>query len=479
MKHSIRSRLLIGLTLVFVAIWLIVIAATYYGARQEIRTLFDTQLEQSAKVATRTLLGLELDAAESETAVGAGNDTVHEQYRKNLAVQVWNHKGELVLRSKNAPLFALSDQSGGFSDHRVADQRWRTFTFRVNDHDLTIIAGEPYSARSYLAQHVVLQTLYPVVFGLPAVILLIWLTVGRSFIPLRRLAGEVRRRDPDNLTPISASDAPREVQPLVNGLNNLLLRLEEKIEKERRFTGDAAHELRTPLAGLRAHAQAAMGARNDHEREQSLTQIIVGIDRATHLVNQLLTLSRFDEAGEVPFEVLDLRSIVTTVFSDLLPLADEKGAELVFDCEADGPIMVSGNRDALYVMMRNLVDNAIRYSPSGTEVIVSFGLRNDRVACRVADGGPGIPLGERTRIMDRFYRNPGTNDGFGSGLGLSIVKRVVELHDGQIELGSGDEETGLTVDIVLDRHTAETSSSKTAVPPDYTKLTSSALPSES
>ncbi len=273
MRASIRLRLSLGLTLVIVVIWALVVTITYYGAKREVRALFDTQLEQSARVAARTLLGV--PSADQTRDTVAPNDSsekqeVRDQYQKYLAVQIWNEDGELVLHSKNAPLLPLADTTVGFTDAFFNGEAWRTYSFVDDSHGLTIRAGEPYRPRNYLTQHVIVQTLYPIVLGLPVITVLIWIAVGRGLTPLRRLTSQVHERDPENLIRIHAPYAPDEVRPLVEELNILLERLEQKIDKERRFIGDAAHELRTPLAGLRAHAEVALGARNTRERTRAI-----------------------------------------------------------------------------------------------------------------------------------------------------------------------------------------------------------------
>jgi signal transduction histidine kinase len=275
--------------------------------------------------------------------------------------------------------------------------------------------------------------MYPILIGLPAVTLLIWIIVGHGFGPLKRLAADVHRRDPDNLDPIIAPYAPVEVNSLVTELNVLLTRLKHKIDNERHFVADAAHELRTPLAGLKAQAEVALGARNDSERTRALNNILVGVDRASHLVNQLLTLSRLDESGNFARETVDLDQKVRAVILDSLEGADQRGVELSFEPNAGSATQVHGNPDALYVLVRNLVDNAIKYSPSGTLITISTHHDVNGVELTVCDQGPGIPLADRETVFDRFHRR-GVSDAYGSGLGLSIVRRVMELHGGSISL---------------------------------------------
>ncbi len=443
MRRSIRKRLLVGLTAATVTLWLLVIGATYLGANREVDALFDSQLEQSARTATRTLFGLPSPDTDGESREPG------DQYRKNLVIQVWNDEGDLIVHSRNAPRQPLTEATAGFSDSTVDGEQWRTFTFHDIASGMTIRAGEPYRPRDYLTRHVVIQTMYPILIGLPVVTLLIWLIVGRGFGPLKRLAAEVHRRDPDNLDPIDAPYAPVEVNALVTELNVLLGRLKHKIDNERHFVADAAHELRTPLSGLRVQAEVALGARNDGERTRALTNIIEGVDRASHLVNQLLTLSRLDESDSVEHESVDLAERVRTVILDSLAAADARGVELSLDPVSPGRLVVHGNADALYVLVRNLVDNAIKYSPPGSMVSASVAAAPHGVLLTVSDQGPGIPPADREKVFDRFHRRSGSS-AYGSGLGLSIVRRVVDLHQGTIRLADAPG-GGLRVDIVLPR----------------------------
>ncbi len=451
MRASIRLRLSLGLTLVIVVIWTLVVAVTYYGAKREVRALFDTQLEQSARVAARTLLGV--PSTDQTGDVVAPKNSVEEQevrdqYQKNLVVQVWNEDGELVLHSKNAPLFPLADTAIGFTDAFFDGEAWRTYSFVDESHGLTIRAGEPYRPRNYLTQHVIVQTLFPIVLGLPVITLLIWIAVGRGLIPLRRLTSQVHERDPENLIRIHAPYAPEEVTPLVEELNILLERLEQKIDKERRFIGDAAHELRTPLAGLRAHAEVALGARDATERRRALSNIVEGVDRASHLVNQLLTLSRLDESAMVTDQVVDVGETLRAVLDDLRASADDKSIALVFRADTGERFPILGNAEAIHILLRNLVDNAIRYGPADSEVSLALSQQQNNWRITITDQGSGIPTDDQNKVFDRFHRR-NKADTYGTGLGLSIVKSVVDLHQGKISMQPRDGRSGLCVQVLL------------------------------
>jgi two-component system, OmpR family, sensor histidine kinase QseC len=269
----------------------------------------------------------------------------------------------------------------------------------------------------------------------------VWWGVGRGLVPLARIATEVAQRSPSNLQPVVAEVVPSEIRALVDRLNDLLARLREAFELERRFTADAAHEIRTPLASIKTHAQVAQRTAADAQRHQSLEQVVDGVDRATRLVEQLLTLARLDrEALEGEFVTVPLGALAAEVLAALRPEADAKRITLALQIE--GRAEVKGHPLALGIMFRNLVDNAIRYTPDGGMVEVKVACVGQRIALSVADNGPGIAHAERTRVFDRFYRGKSAN-AFGCGLGLSIARRVAELHNASITLADSPSGRGL------------------------------------
>lgn len=260
--------------------------------------------------------------------------------------------------------------------------------------------------------------------------------------PLRQIALAVARRSPENLKPMT-EPAPAETRVLVDSLNKLFLRLEKTLEREKQFTADAAHELRTPLSGLKTQAQVALGARDAAERDHALRQLNEGVDRAAHLVQQLLTLARLEPSAATQESTpVNLADLAKQVCGELAPAAVAKMIDLSFLGEVS--VLINGNQELLRVLFRNLIDNAIRYTPERGVIEVVVGQRAAGAEVTVTDSGPGIPQEERERVFDRFYRILG-NKASGSGLGLSIVRRIVELHGGDIVLGEGRQGKGLRV----------------------------------
>jgi signal transduction histidine kinase len=283
--------------------------------------------------------------------------------------------------------------------------------------------------RHELVQRIAKRLLLPALFGLPLLAAWIWLATHRALAPLRSLAGEIAAREPERLSPLVPATAPVEVRPLLDALNALFGRVGQALEAERRFTADAAHELRTPLAALAAQAQVAERARDDAERQHAIAQLVVGSRRAARLVEQLLTLARLDPEAEAPAARVDLQRLAEEVCAAHGSLAIEKGIALSLDARPAG---VSGNADTLGVLLRNLVDNALRYTPAGGRVQVEV-RGGERPELAVVDSGPGIPAEARQRVFARFHRLAG-QDSEGSGLGLSIVARIAERHGASVRL---------------------------------------------
>jgi two-component system sensor histidine kinase QseC len=446
---SIRRRLLAILLGLFALAWSLLAIFTYRSARHEIEELFDAQLAQSARVLL-TLTSHELEEHRTNRkplvlgSVLPGDDPEHE-YEEKLAYQLWQHK-RMLLRSENAPETSLAPEDG-YADRDIGGQAWRVFALRDVTRDVRIEVGERYDLRNELVLDTVGNVSWPLLLTLPLLTLLIWVGIGQGLRPLRLTAREIAQRTPRVLDPLSLVGVPGEVRPLVESLNGLLARLHEALEGEQRFTANASHELRTPLAGLKTQAQVALRATEDGERHQALLQIVRGVDRATHLIEQLLTLARLDpDSATARYESVALPAIAAEVLAELGPAALEKGVELGLAEGGRGQVL--GDRHALAILLRNLVDNAIRYTPAPGQVEVVVREVDGEVRLRVVDSGPGLPAAERERVFERFYRVPGSSEP-GCGLGLSIVQRIAVLHGARIALAPASASGGLCVEVVF------------------------------
>ncbi|MCK6390188.1 MAG: ATP-binding protein [Azonexus sp.] len=435
---SLRRRLL-GLLLGGLAIgWLTMVAFSYLDAHQEIDELFDAQLAQAAQ----TLLAM-ADPAQHATIDPPG--AIAHKYQRGLRFQIWRADGVLLLRSDNAPNGPLTD-TDGFSATDQGDGHWRHYSQWDARHQLQVQVSENHRLRDELIGQIAWRLILPALFGLPLIGLGIWLATRRGLASLDDVADQIARRDPQQLQAVHPSAAPAEIRCLLEALNQLFTRVEGALEAERRFTADAAHELRTPLAALQAQLQVALRARNDAERQHSLSQLQSGLSRASHLVDQMLQLARLDPESALPNPVtVDLGLLAQSVCAELgMQILDK---QLDFELMADEDCVVAGQADWLRILIRNLVDNAVRYTPPGGRVVIRLERISAQCLLRIEDSGPGIPPDKRDQALRRFHRlNPAAESG--SGLGLAIVSRIAELHGTRLHL-SGEPGHGLRVDITF------------------------------
>ena len=436
-RTSLKQRLLVLALAAITLVWLGATAFTYLDAREEFDEVLDAHLAQAASLLVVQATH-EIDELETEHA-----PLLH-KYARRVAFQVWEKGQQLRLHSANAPQQPLANRERGFSDNTIDGKRWRVFSTWDESGEYLIHVAERIDVREELARDIAGNLLRPMWFSLPLLALLLWVAVLRGLRPLDKLAREVEQREPDNLVALDATSAPREVVPLIERLNRLFLRIDASMQKERRFTADAAHELRTPVAAIKAQAQVARAASAEAERIHALDNAILGCDRAAHLIDQLLTLARVDTLDRGMAEPCRLRNIAAEAIAALVPAALEKDMHL--ELLAGDEATVRGNPGLLRVLLRNLLDNSMRHSPSGTTVQVSIAQEPGAVCLSVSDNGPGIPEQERDKVLERFYRPLGTQAS-GSGLGLSIVKRIAEVHDAALQILPAGEGRGLRVTV--------------------------------
>jgi two-component system sensor histidine kinase QseC len=435
-----KVRLLAGVLGAVAAVWLAAAALSYRDARRQIDELLDAHLAQAAALLVAQA-SHELEEIETEHA-----PELH-PYGHRVAFQVWEPReargDRLRVHSADAPNVRLSPQPEGFSDVEVEGRRWRVFSTWARKRRYLIQVGEEQAARDRLAAAIGANVLQPMVLALPLLGVLVWLGVRWGTRPLAALRAQVVQRDPDNLAPLEVVDPPAEVAPLADSLNRLLARVRASIDGERRFTADAAHELRTPVAAVRAHAEVARAASTDAERRAALENILAGCDRAAHAIDQLLTLARLDpgQAGGRR-EPCDLRAAAKQALADVAPMAVAKGVEV--ELTAGPPVTVAGNPGLLAILVRNLADNAVRYSRPGGSARVDV-VRDGAIArLVVTDRGPGIAPADRQALGQRFHRLAGSGEA-GAGLGLSIVRRIAELHGAAVHFEDGAGGRGLSV----------------------------------
>ena len=420
MMKSIRRQLLIALLSAITLTMLLGALATYRTARDEANALFDYQLRQLA-----------LSLRDHGGNAAGGREHPLEEDAQDFSVQIWAPDGTRIYLSH--PRQDLPHQVPlGFATVPTAHGKWRVFGLQQRGQVIQV--AQPMHLRDQLALAAALRTVAPFLLMLPVLGVLIWGVVGRGLRPLAAVAQAVSTRSAVALDPLPESPVPSEVLPLVLALNDLLLRLKRALEAQRDFIADAAHELRTPLAALTLQAQLAERAPDPTQRAEAFGELKGGLQRATHSVQQLLTLARLEPGGGEPCPApLNLGELAAQVIADHLPLAEARRIDLGAT-PTGRPGMVSGDAEALRILIGNLIGNALRYTPPGGRVDVTTDENADGAFLEVCDSGPGIPPDERERVFDRFYRRAQTGDA-GSGLGLAIVRTIAERHRARVRLG--------------------------------------------
>lgn len=425
---SLRRRLLALLLTGVTLGWAAALALSYQDAHHEIDEIFDANLVQVAQL----LLALASEYDDDDDIAHLPGD--FHKYQKKILFQLWNEDGYLLLHSRHAPRDPLTNQTGFSESQDGEGRRWRYFSQWDEEQDLRAVVAEDHEVRQELAGDIARRLLVPALLGLPLLAGWIWFAIRQGLAPVAAIAAQVAQREPQNLLPITPSAAPTELRPLLVALNQLLGRIEQALDNERRFTADAAHELRTPLAALAIQAQVATRARDAAERDHALALITASSRRAGHLVEQLLTLARLDPTAPLTTAPVHLDALAAEVCADQAGTALARDIRLELEDGSDQ--VVAGNTELLRTLLRNLVDNALRYTPSGGQVLVAIDQERDRIRLSVSDSGPGIPPDQRALALKRFHRLAGQEIA-GSGLGLSIVARIADLHGARLELGDG------------------------------------------
>ncbi len=416
---SLRVRLLVGLLALVVAVSLLAGLLTYRRVLDETSPLFDYQLRQMAL------------SLRNRISIAPRVELPPDQGDSDFVIQIWDSFGARVYLSRPG-LPMINQATLGYADQTLQGERWRVYSQQTIDGVIQV--AQPWRVREQLAGNAALRIALPLLLLLPLMAAAVAWIVGRSLLPLRRVTTQVQQRDAHSLAPIDAAGLPQEVAPLIAELNRLLMRLGDAFGAQRAFVADAAHELRSPLTALRLQLQLLTRAPDEAARTEARDKLGDAIERAMHLVEQLLTLARNEPEGAVgQLQLLALDEVVRMGIADAHTLAVTRGIALSLD--APQRVSVRGDGDALRILARNVIDNAVRYTPPNGSVQVRVFAGPERMATfEIDDSGPGIPLHERDRAFDRFFRRDATNEA-GSGLGLAIVKAIANRHGGGVALG--------------------------------------------
>lgn len=450
--NSLRRRLLWWLLPATLLTGLLASAATYRGALAELDELLNDQLKAVAQHVV-----VEPDGHLSLRGLqGANEDRLSGEQSHAVLLQVWRGSTSVFSTDIDSPLPPPS--GAGFADIIVGGQLWHTYV--TKDGDMLVRVAQARRARWEAVAEIAMHLFWPVLSLIPVLALFLWFGIGYGLRPLRNIAANLKRRDANNMQTIDTTAMPGEVKPLVDALNDLLQRLDDAFAAQRDFIADAAHELRTPIMGLGLQADLLPKALNAEERELIIAQIRTGTARLAHLAEQLLALARLGpDSLPPPMSVMDLTSLARSVVGERARLAQAN--EIDLGLVAASPVQVRGNEDGLRILLNNLVDNAIRYAGSGARVDVVVQCEDGSPTLSVCDTGPGIPVEDRERVWERFYRGNG-HGASGSGLGLSIVRHIAGQHQAVVALDSGPDGHGLTVRFRFHRPVAESGAPKTS-----------------
>ncbi|MCM8594956.1 ATP-binding protein [Accumulibacter sp.] len=418
--RSIRHQLLFALLTAITLTLLLGGLVTYRTARDEANEMSDYHLRQLA-LSLRDQAMSQMPRRE----FGIDEDVQH------FSVQIWSPDGTRIYFSH--PRQELPRQAPiGFATIDTGRGKWRVFGLQQGGQLIQV--AQPMQLRDQLALAAAWRTVAPFLMMLPVLGVMIWIIVGRGLRPLASVTRAVTARSALALDPLPETGTPHEVRPLVRALNDLLARLQRALDAQREFIADAAHELRTPLAALTLQVQLAERAGDEASRAEGFSELRGGLERVTHSVEQLLTLARQEPGGaDLPFAPVDLAELAGEVISEYQQLAESRRIDLGAIPGA-GQTVVDGDREALRVLLGNLIGNAVRYTPRGGRVDVATGSAAGGPFVEVCDSGPGIPAEERERVFDRFYRRA-HGETTGSGLGLAIVRTVARRHRAEVVLG--------------------------------------------
>ncbi len=403
----------------------------YKSSMAEAEALLDTQLADTA--------ALILTMRPARTKVSSPPS-------ERLAFQIWTADQTLVQRSENSSLVPIGKFEQGYRDENFAEYRWRVLSQFDEDSAVWLMVAERIDIRIDLADDIILRALLPIIISLPLIAAIVWLLVGNGLSLIGTLAAELRTKRADDLTRLETSDPPVELVPVVDAINDLLRRLDESIKRERRFSSDAAHELRTPISALKVHVHNL--AKQFPENNEQLAELDRDIGRLSHLVEQIMILYRTaPEHYQASMQAINLQTLAQSVIAELYTDVDHKNQTISLESTSQSII---GDEDSLTILLTNLIQNASKYSPQGSSITVSVDKEELGIRLGVKDTGPGIPLTEINQVFDRFRRVGGDRHESaveGCGLGLSIVKHIASLHQANISLHNNDDGPGLSVSV--------------------------------
>lgn len=428
-SQSIKKNLILALSTLICVTLVVVYLISFFATRKEINEVFDANMIKSS----RLIFGLIKNGSvkENEGDLSLNFDSELEQkifhrYEYRIHSQAW--KDEKLIYNSDDSLIVPIPESEGFSDVTINKKNWRGFSFYDKKSHIRILVLEKHHIRNELSLEILFSLIVPLLLSFVPLLLIIIATVNKELRILNRLAIKIKKMSSNSLEQFPSDNVPLELKPFVKSFNHLLVRLAQSMESERRFTDYAAHELKTPLAAIKIQAQLLLRNKNKEREKEYLENLIDGINRASHMVNQLLTLSRLEpESKDIEKEKFDLAQIAQFILRNYEERMSEKNLTLKFD---HAESLIEANKTYIEILLRNLIDNAIKYSVKGSEIDVKISAKK----IKISNHGAEISEEERGKIFNKFYRisHLDFENEMSCGLGLAIVKKIVDMHDGNI-----------------------------------------------
>lgn len=432
---SISKRLFLILVLTTSLVWLSAVVWIFLSTRAQVEKVLDARLMEAGRMVSSMVARQEIDARSTGALTTEFPARVRSAYDRQLSCQIWSLQGTLISRSDAAPDQELSEHKDGISETVIDGERWRVYAITNADLGVRVLVGDHLRIRDGLVNDVIRGLLLPALLILPALAMLIWFSVRRGLEPLRKIAGDLETRQASDLRPIAGVRTAKEIVPVLQSLNGLFARVASLRERERNFTAFAAHELRTPLAGLKTQAQVALASDDRAIRDQALRQIVVGVDRTGRLVRQLLDMSALEALDQAErSSIVEPAAILRTLATELADLKTNVTIEVSPELDT---VELPIESELFTLAARNLIENAVNHSPPGGVVRCRLANTSDEQRVVIEDDGPGIPDEELPQVTERFFR--GRNKGpVGSGLGLAIVELALGRDGWMLQLQNRD-----------------------------------------
>lgn len=456
MIRSIRAFLIfyIGIA-VYLTMFLVTSSMSYFLDRLDIQQHLDSFMAITALSLNSTLENLNqnelMELQNKFNEIPGLFQKIHhshlfsaKQYAKNFVVQLLSNDGDVIIQSNQKIEFPPSIiHKKGFHNLKLHGKKWRIYITENKHLGIFLLLAEPGQIRGILTKKLILEDFFIIFLIFPLLGIVIWFSINKSLKPLRDISNALKSKNSLHLEPLRFKRVPEEIKPLVDEINALLLRVKETIAREQEFTGNAAHEIRTPLAIIKTLAQSALKLDSIPTIHQQLKKIIKSVDRGSHVMAQLMSMSKTlpETLYKNDFKLFNLNEVIQDSLVNMVHKALDKNIDLEFDAN-DSHHQIYGNKVAIDILITNLVDNAIRYSPENSPVYISVYNSEEHVILEVRDQGPGIPKIKQNKIFERFYRlDP--NKFQGSGLGLAIVKQIANVHQAEISLETPKESSGV------------------------------------